>query len=193
MFPIYQANVDTLDTGICALSLVTEPATESMLLCFSSETQKHIQFSVDNPEKKILTGLIMCADRPIYRMDASGYEYYIVFSRDVLEKMAERMLLFGTQNVFNFQHDAQQPIYGIKCREVYLKNVERGVNPKGFEDIEDGSLFGTFHVTDDEVWEKVKDGTFGISLEGFFEYQMVESPEDKLLNEIEEIIKQIAQ
>ena len=157
MLPVYEANINDLDTGICALSLVDRPATEAMLLCFD-EDKKLVQFSIENPEKRILTGLIMCADRPIYRRDASGYEYYVVFKKEVLEAMSERMLLFGTQNIFNFQHDAQQPIYGMKCREVYFKDVERGINPKGFEDVEDGSMFGTFHVTDDEVWERLRTG-----------------------------------
>lgn len=194
MLPIYEANIDSFDTGICALSLVENPATESMLLCFDDDAQKPkpMKFSVANDEKRILTGLIMCADRPIYRRDDSGYEYFVLFKREVLEAMAERMLLFGTENVFNFYHNPEEPIGGMKCREFYFKDVERGINPKGFEDIEDGSMFGTFHVTNDEVWETVKNGTFGISLEGLFNYELIESAEDKLLSEIEEIIKKIA-
>lgn len=192
MLPVYEAQIDSVDTGICALSLVNNPATESMLLCFEEDARR-MQFSVVNEEKRILTGLIMCADRPIYRRTAGGQEYYILFRREVLEAMAERMLLFGTENVFNFNHNPELPIYGMKCREIYFKDIERGICPKGFEDVEDGSMFGTFHVTDDNVWEEVKTGKFGISLEGVFDYQLVETEEDKLLAEIEEIIKQIAE
>ena len=44
-----------------------------------------------------------------------------------------------------------------------------GLVPAGFEEIADGSLFAEFHITNDEVWEAVKAGTYkGFSLEGYF-------------------------
>lgn len=188
--PIYEALVTDAETGIYALALVTDPAVESLLLCFD-EDKKQIQFKVENEEKRVVTGLIMCADRLIYRRDDSGYEYYIKYSKDTLQIMAEKMLFDGVQNVFNFGHDSNNPVYGMLCREIYLKDVERNINPKGFEDVEDGSLFGTFYVSDDEVWNKIKDGTFGISLEGYFSIGEVkaETPEEMAENAlIDEIL-----
>ena len=70
--------------------------------------------------------------------------------------------------------------------------MERGVNPKGFEDIEDKSLFGTYKVLNDDVWGKIKDGTFkGFSLEGVFDMVEVkeQSEEDKLMDEVLDLLE----
>ena len=58
--------------------------------------------------------------------------------------------------------------------EIFIKDVEKGINPSGFEDIENGSLFATYKVNNDIIWEKIKDGTFqGFSLEGIFDLEQV--------------------
>lgn len=177
--PIYDAVISDESSGMYALALVDKPAVESMVLCFK-EDKEQMKFKVENEEKRIITGLIMACNRPIYRIGMSGYEYYIRFSKETLEVMVEKLLFDGFQNRFNFQHNPEDEIKGMLCRELYFKDIERGINPQGFEDVEDGSLFGTFYVADDAVWEKVKNGTFGFSLEGYFDCEEVEmSAEDK--------------
>jgi hypothetical protein len=43
---------------------------------------------------------------------------------------------------------------------------------KGFEDVPDGSWFGSFKVDNDEVWKLVKEGKVrGFSVEGQFNYR----------------------
>ena len=50
-----------------------------------------------------------------------------------------------------------------------IKDVDKGINPVGFDDIENGSLFGKYRVLNDEVWADVKAGKFkGFSIEGYF-------------------------
>ena len=57
----------------------------------------------------------------------------------------------------------------LKLEELFIKDVDKGINPVGFEDIEHGSLFGKYRVLNDEVWADVKAGKFkGFSLEGYF-------------------------
>jgi hypothetical protein len=68
--------------------------------------------------------------------------------------------------------------------QYFIKDTDAGVNPTGFEEIADGSLFAEFHIVNDEVWEQVKDGTFkGYSLEGVFD---LVPEQDK--DEIQEIV-----
>lgn len=179
--PLYDALITDNDCGMYALSLVDEPAVKSMVLKFE-EDKKVLSFKVENEEKRIITGLIMAANRPIYRVQGD-YEYYIRFSRETLEIMAEKLLFDGLQNSFNFQHNHEDEISGMLCREIYFKDVERGINPQGFEDVEDGSLFGTFFVGDDAVWEKIKEGTYGFSLEGIFDSVQVEMEQNPILLE----------
>ena len=63
-------------------------------------------------------------------------------------------------------------VEGVEMVQFFIKDTARGVSPEGFDGIADGSLFAEFHVTNDEVWARVKDGTFkGFSLEGVFDLE----------------------
>ena len=140
----------------------------------------------------MILGVVMRADFPIYRRDDDGYEYYIMFDEPTIEVMAEKWLAEGFQNSVNLQHNPEAYVDGVFLKEVYFKDVERGVNPKGFEDIEDKSLFGTYKVLNDDVWGKIKDGTFkGFSLEGVFDMVEVkeQSEEDKLMDEVLDLLE----
>jgi phage shock protein A len=53
--------------------------------------------------------------------------------------------------------------------QYFIKDTARGIAPAEFPDVEDGSLLGEFHVTNDEVWARCKSGELrGFSLEGYF-------------------------
>ena len=191
--PIYKAVIDDETSGMYTISLVSEPAVESNFLYFN-EQRKPLQFKVDNEEKRIVTGVIMRCNHPIYRIGISGFEYYITFDKATIEKMAEKWLKEGLQGNVNLQHNPDAYVDGVLLKEVYFKDVERGINPTGFEDIEDGSLFGTYHILNDAVWESVKNGEFkGFSLEGYFNTVEVEQDdkETQLLSDILDLLKQL--
>lgn len=164
--PIYNATIDMEgdDTGMLRVSLVDSPAVQSDFLTFSRETPVKM-FSVENEEKRLVYGVLMRADFPIYRNGPEG-GYYIVFQADTIRMMAEKYLLEGRQNEVNLMHKQNSSIEGADMVQMFIKDTERGVNPTGFEDIADGSLFAEYHITNDEVWEQIKDGTFkGFSIE----------------------------
>lgn len=191
--PIYKAVIDDETSGMYTISLVSEPAVESNFLYFN-EQRKPLQFKVDNEEKRIVTGVIMRCNHPIYRIGISGFEYYITFDKATIEKMAEKWLKEGLQGNVNLQHNPDAYVDGVLLKEVYFKDVERGINPMGFEDIEDGSLFGTYHILNDAVWESVKNGEFkGFSLEGYFNTVEVEQDdkETQLWSDILDLLKQL--
>lgn len=166
--PIYKAVLtEDYETGMFLISLVDDPAVESNFLAFSKEENKTFTFSVEDEEQRIVTGLVMAADRPIIRQDANGI-YYIMYDKATIKQMVERFLAMGMANNVDTMHNFEVED-GIYLREIYIKDVERGISPKGFEDVEDGSLFATYHIVNDEVWEKVKSGEFkGFSLAGVF-------------------------
>jgi hypothetical protein len=68
---------------------------------------------------------------------------------------------------------------------------------KGFDDVPDGSWFGSFKVNNDEVWQMIKDGKVkGFSVEGLFQYKStskdnVSSIQNKLWSQITDILSQI--
>ena len=180
--PIYKAalteNQD--ETGMYFISLVDDPAVKSDFLAF--EEVKNLNFRVENEEKRIVTGLVMPADRPILRQDYNGL-YYILYDKDTIIAMAERFLAMGLANNVDTMHNFEVED-GVFLREMYIKDSERGISPKGFEDVEEGSLFATYHILNDEVWNKVKSGEFkGYSLAGMFKEEEFGSVEDDITDE----------
>lgn len=190
--PIYEAIIDNMEDGMYTVSLVDYPAVESDFLYFKKD-QKTLNFKVENEEKRVVTGVLMRADHPIYRIGNSGYEYYIKFSKETIEKMVEKWLENGLTNNVNLMHNPENYVKNVHLREVFIKNVDRGVNPKGFESIEDGSLFGTYYVENDDVWQSIKNGEFkGFSIECLMSSYEVEMEDDKqLLSDILDLLKKI--
>lgn len=167
--PIFLAQIENEEDGLFVMSLVSMPATEKDWLCYNSN--KEIQkFAVQDEEEHILCGVVMLADTPIYRRDAEGREYYIKYSKETLKVMAEKMLFDNTANNIDMQHDGKLLPKGmVSLRELFIKDVEKGINPVGFEDVADGSLLCTYKVNDNDLWELCKNGEFnGFSLEGMF-------------------------
>lgn len=166
---IYEARIEDEDDGIFCISLVDEPAVEVNWLAFAKNKQQPLQFKVADEDEHILLGVIMRADFPIYRVGISGYEYYIKYTKETIAKMARKML---ADNVFNYvdTNHNNQWVDGVLLEELFIKDTAKGINPNGFEDIEDGSLFAKYRVSNETIWGKVKNGRFnGFSLEGYFE------------------------
>ena len=172
--PIYRAIVgDDVETGMLTISLVDAPAVEVDFLYFD-EDKKPLSFAVENEEERKVLGVVMTADSPIYRRDSSGYEYYIVYDRQTIEKMAEKYIRQNRANNVDLDHSFELE-EGIYLNEFFIKDTAKGINPTGFEEVNDGSLFAIFHVVNDTVWNAIKEGTFkGFSLSGYFDSELVQ-------------------
>lgn len=189
--PVYKAEIHGLEDGMYTISLVSDPATESNFLAFEKEKEM-IKFSVENEEKHLVRGLVMAANMPIYRRTAAGYEYYIEYEPETIRIMAQKYLKDGFQNNVDTQHDGNL-VEGVYMVQFFLKDAENGINPKGFENYADGSLFAEFKIENEEIWGQIKDGTFkGFSLAGLFEpVETFSSQEDAEYEEIVELINKI--
>ncbi len=191
--PIFQANVDEEGTGMFVVSLVEEPAVEVSWQLFDKAKQT---FKVENPDLQLITGVVMLADTPIYRYDPTYGEYYIVFSKDTIEKMVQKFFKEGYQENVDNDHNFNL-IDGIELQQAFIKDTEKGISPKGFEDVPEGSLFFTYKVTSDELWEKVKTGSWtGFSLAGTFDMEqafekVVDKDEEEILALIEKLRNRI--
>lgn len=166
--PVYQALVDDTDTGMLKISLVDDPAVQSNFQAFSNK--KPQMYAVEDEAKRLVLGVVMRADFPIYRRDESMGEYYILYTADTIRTMAEKYLVEGRQNNVNLMHQEGSDVEGVDMVQYFIKDSAKGVCPAGFEDIADGSLFAEFHIVNDEVWDAIVDGTYkGFSLEGVFD------------------------
>ena len=180
--PVFQAKVDSEESGMLRISLVDAPAVQSDFQAFKKETSRKLLYAIQDEEKRRILGVVMRADFPIFRRDSKLGEYYIIYKADTIREMAERYLEENRQNFVNLMHEEGSEVEGVQMVQYFIKGS--GINPDGFEDIADGSLFAEFHVTNDDVWEEVKAGTYkGFSLEGYFDLV----PE-KNKNYVEEVV-----
>jgi hypothetical protein len=149
-------------------------------------------YSVQDEEKRIVTGPAMLADLPIYRYDDVRGEYYVTFDAPTIWTIAKKFVRKNFYKAVNTDHET--PVEnGVHMIESYFIDRERGVMPpKGYEDAKDGSWFLTYLMDNDELWAKVKAGEWkGFSVEGFFD--MEEQDEVvTLMREIATILKNFA-
>jgi hypothetical protein len=187
--PIYELmiNEDIQDDAeVSFIALVDRPAIQKNWNAF----KENIKFQIISEDKRIISGAIMLADSPIYRNDSTNGEYYVVFSKDTIFKIAQKFFKKGYQANVNLMHDSNQQVSGVTMFESFISDKDRGILPmKGFEDAPDGSWFGSFKVEDDAVWQMVKEGKVkGFSVEGVFEYSKAKTKEAQLLESIKEIL-----
>ena len=145
------------------------------------------KFAIQDEEKRIVTGAAMIADLPIYRRDDVRGEYYVVFDKESIFKIAKKWARSNQYNSVNAHH--KTPIMnGVSLFESYIIDRERGVMPpKGFEEVADGSWFVSYLIDNDDVWAKVKSGEFkGFSVEGVFDFP--EDKEEQLIEQMKEIL-----
>ena len=168
---VFYINIDDGLTGISAISLVESPAVEKDFLCFSKEKET-VKLNFDNA-KRVISGVVCLADTPIYRYNKKYGEYYVVFSKETIQKMVEKFAKMDLFKSVNLQHDDTKFVDGIYMFESYIINKERGINPVEFSDIPDGSWIASYKVENDELWGEIINGNKlnGFSLQGLFELE----------------------
>ena len=196
--PVFDALVPDEETGMLKISLVDIPAVMSDFLVFNAQ-REYQMYSIRDEEKRLVYGVVARANYPILRRSPKIGDYYIVFKPETIRKMAEKYLAESRQNEVSTMH--RTDIEGVRMVQFFLKDSARGVNPEGFADIEDGSLFAEFHILNDSVFAEIKAGTYkGFSLEGVFDFapeqevaarREPDESETQIKTEILSIIKQL--
>lgn len=163
------------------IALVDTPAIESDFMAFK---KKH-NFKVISEDKRIVSGFAMMAEKPIYRRDDNGKEYYVKFTADSVKNIAEQFFKNNLSNQTNAMHQTDKFLDGVYVFESFLIDENRGINvPKGYDDAPEGSWFISMKVENNEVWESVKNGTFkGFSVEGVFD-----QAEEKYISDLKKLV-----
>lgn len=189
--PIYEISVDGV-TGMYAIALVKRPAMQSTWQVFNDQEQQ-LKFAVTDEEQHKVLAVLCRADFPIYRRSEEMGEFYVVFNKETIEAMTQKMLREGFHENVNVEHDDDFYIDGVELTQIFIKNSEKGINPAGFESIEEGSAFCEYKITAPEVWDAIKQGVFtGISLEGLFDLKKIAASEqnDAPAKDLEALLKQ---
>ena len=188
--PVYKLVIDESDElGVEYIALVDKPAIEKNWFAFMDESEKQFKFYADK-ERRLISGGLMISDLPIFRKDEMG-EYYVVFDKEQIEKIAQRFFKKGYTHNVNMMHDSERQVNGVYMVESFMIDKTRGIRtPEGYPTLTEGSWFGTFKVDNNEVWNDfIKTGVFkGFSVEGAFAHRKLQNVEQ---SEVEKIADRI--
>lgn len=158
----YVVNADESD--VFAISVVDAPAVESEFIALAKE--KETLYFKDE-EKHMLYGCALRTDFPMYRNSEKYGEYYIEFSKESVEKMARRFMKAGYQN--NWTEGHQKEAEGLTVVESWIKTdpyKDKSIALGFGEECAVGSWFVGCYVDSNDIWEKVKNGSYrGFSVE----------------------------
>lgn len=186
-YPLIDMTIDDHEeTGVEFISFVDTPAIEREWMAFNKK--RPLEFKVQSEEKRIVSGPVMVANLPIYRYDEHMGEYYVKFSPSSIQKIVERFFKNRLTNNVNLDHS--DVVDGVYMIESFIID-ERKKTPEGFATLPVGSWFASFKVENDEVWAKVKDGTFrGFSIEGMFTDESQKELDKKLIDEVVRVLSE---
>lgn len=164
------------DSETFAVSLVTDPAIEENFLYFKKEDGEKLEVALESNEKHMVYGAVLVPNRPIYRIDDSGEEFYVEFTKESIEKMSQDYLKSFRQFNATVQHEEEAPEVcmvetWLKSDMEYDKSVALGLN----KELPVGTWFAGFKVNNVDVWERIKDGELrGFSVESMIELEEID-------------------
>jgi len=193
--PIYQMIVDENQedsTGVFSISFVESPATEKTFLKFNKDIKK-LDFRIQDHERRIVSGVIMAANKMIYRND-DGFEYLTFATKeDIFKAMIKFQRNHKAQNV-DTEHNGIL-LNGITLFENFQIDSSRGIltPTTEAEPLSEGDWYGSYYVEDNSIWEQCKAGIFnGFSISGLFNMAEVaplkEKSNQEILNELYDLL-----
>lgn len=152
--PVYNITIDLNDeeTMMTCISLVRDPAVERDFECFDKAKQP-MKFAITDAGKHCITGVAIRANALIYRYSYTMGEYYVRFTPQTIEDIVFKYSKMGLWNSVSLEHSGENITDAVMV-EYFIKG--NGKDPQGFEDVEEGSLFVTYKITNDELWETIK-------------------------------------
>ena len=169
--------------GMFVVSLVECPAIGSLFFPFGEEK---INLSIlDAPQHKVI-GCVLRADYPILRIDGEGKYYNLVFDKETIYELTQHFVKYNNTGNVSVLHNGK-PVGGVELTQLFIKDKSKGIDPVGFEEVSDGSLFAEYKILNEEVWKGICNGVYrGFSIEGVFEvepspqkFDKVETNQDK--------------
>ena len=167
----YRVKPSTSD--IYAVSLVEDEAVESGFIALSKQKQP-MDFKIHNEEKRMLYGVALRADFPIYRCYGEN-EFYLTFDANAIERLVNKFMSNYGQKSFTIDH--MEPAEGIVITESWLvKDTENDKsNALGLENVSEGSWIIGCKINNDEIWQSIKEGRWhGFSIESWIDMEEIE-------------------
>ena len=180
MLPFYNMRIDEETEGMDFIALVDSPAHRKTFQFFNGKEPVKQHF---NDEQRIVTGVAIAVDLPIYRRDEQFGEHYVVFSKEDTRKIAQKMFKSGYSKNVNEMHDSNKKVEGMYLFESYFIDEKAGKTvPDSFKDqnLKDGSWIVSYKVDNDKAWNDIKAGKHvGFSIEGWFNKEKIKLKTNK--------------
>ena len=165
--PIYEIviNDQLLEQGVSFISLVDEPAIQVDFIKLAKE-----QFKLDfaaSKDKQMLYGPFLIPDMLIYRQNSQLGEFYVKFSAEQIEKIANKFNRDLNGRNLNFQH-SDRVVNGY-IAENWIVDPGQDKSKKFGFDLPQGTWFGGVKIEDEQFWmNEVKTDTVkGFSVEAW--------------------------
>lgn len=177
--------------GVFGISLVHDPAMEGVFVALKKE---EIQLKEIDKEQRILMGLVLEPNKPVYR-NQNGEEFNIVFNEQTVKDLSYHFFKSNSHKNSTIEHDAKQRIEGVTFVESWI--VEDPKNDKqniyGFS-YPKGSWIATMKVDSDDIWNNyVKTGKVqGFSIDAMLSLKEVNLKSDIIMSEIKDTLKDFA-
>ena len=171
--------------GVYAISLVENPAMEGLFIALSK--QEEIKFAEVDKEQRILMGLVLEPNKPVYR-NQGGEEFNIVFSEDTIKELSHNFFKAGYQGNSTIEHKADSKIQGVTFVESWIvedSKIDKSAN-FGFS-YPKGSWIATMKVDSDEVWNNyVKTGKVqGFSVDALLSLEEVKLSKNQTIEGVD--------
>ena len=165
----YEAVYDPESENVYSVSLVENPAMESMFITLKKQDNVIKLAEVDKKERTLL-GIALIPDKPIYR-NQKGQEFFVTFPKETIKASAHDFLKKGFQLNSKLEHEAE--IKGISfCESWIIKDPKNDTaNAYGLpkEDIVEGAWVLKMKCDNDEIYQKALNGEIkGFSIDGLF-------------------------
>jgi hypothetical protein len=151
-------------------------------------------FQVFNNEQRLVVGPAMIPDKMIIRRnEITGEIYYVYFSSDTIKKLQQKFMKEKLLDKTNLEH-GRKYLKDVDVVESWIvDDPERDKQQVFGMDYPAGTWMITMKVTDDDTWDKVKDGQLkGFSVQGYFlEKAKFSHINQDLIEEIKSILKQV--
>jgi hypothetical protein len=189
-YEIYELIMKDDEDEVFALSLVSEPAIQQDFVFFGVNGKNVIKFATADVDKHTIVGPILIPNIKILRLKDDGTPYWVTFSKDTVQKLAQKYIKDNNANNITLEHE--KPVNGVSLVESWIAESSQYDKAKAYGlNVKPGTWMGVFKVDNPTIWnDYVKTGLVkGISLEGLFTHELIKASkvEDILEKDITEL------
>ena len=170
MLPFYELTIDdSQDSGVDFNAFVLRPAHGKPYFVFNKEEKVVYHF---NEEKRIVTGVMISANTPIYRKDP---ERFVLFKAETIKKIRSKFHANKFENNVNVEHDSNRKLSGVNMVSSYIiSDVKQLPGVFRNQNLQVGTWIASYKIDNPTIWNNVKKGMFGgFSVEGYFDNKVI--------------------